>query len=125
MNTPNLKIILETLLDGETPKMSNQEKRSFMQEVKSFSALGESIYEKTDLNAVTERVKNIVEKAQRIMTEKEDWFETVSYRQANKRLDEDYKIFESTCKEMKQLQERLSMAYENIGHTLSRYYDVD
>jgi len=125
MNTPNLKIILETLLDGETPKMSNQEKRSFMQEVKSFSALGESIYEKTDLNAVTERVKNIVEKAQRIMTEKEDWFETVSYRQTNKRLDEDYKIFESTCKEMKQLQERLSMAYENIGHTLSRYYDVD
>jgi hypothetical protein len=125
MNTPNLKIILETLLDGETPKMSNQEKRSFMQEVKNFSALGESIYEKTDLNVVTERVKTIVEKAQRIMTEKEDWFETVSYRQANKRLDEDYKIFESTCKEMKQLQERLSMAYENIGHTLSRYYDVD
>ena len=124
MNTPNLKIILETLMEDQPKPMSKQEKLAVMQEIKNFAALGESVYGKGDLEHMAERVRNIVESAQRIMTEKADWFDQVSHRQTTKRLSEDYKIFEDSCKEMKMLQERMAAAYENIGQTLNRYFEM-
>lgn len=124
MDTPNLKMILETLLDDQPKPMSKEEKLAVMQEIKNFSALGESVYGKGDIEAMAERVRNIVESAQRVMTEKADWFDQVSLKRENKRLQEDYKIFEDACKEMKMLQERMAMAYENIGQTLNRYFDM-
>jgi uncharacterized protein YukE len=36
-----------------------------------------------------------------------------------------YKTFESTAQEMSQLQERLAMAYEDIGQQLNKYFDVE
>jgi hypothetical protein len=40
MRTPNLKFILETILEDQPKPMSKDEKRAFMQEVANFSALG-------------------------------------------------------------------------------------
>jgi hypothetical protein len=124
MNTPNLKMILETLLDDQPKPMTKEEKLAVMQEIKNFSALGDSVYGKGDIEAMAERVRNIVESAQRVMTEKADWFDQVSLKRENKRLQEDYKIFEDACSEMKMLQERMAMAYENIGQTLNRYFEM-
>ena len=124
MNTPNLKMILETLMEDQPKPLSKDEKLAVMQEIKNFTALGESVYGKGDLEHMAERVRGIVDAAQRVMTEKQDWFEAVSYRQATKRLNEDYKIFEDSCKEMKMLQERMAAAYENIGQTLNRYFEM-
>jgi hypothetical protein len=124
MNTPNLKLILETLIDDAPTPMSKAEKREFMERVKNFSSMSETVYGNGNLDELVERVKYIVENAQRIMTEKADWFDNVSLKRENKRLQEDYAVFESACQEMKQLQERMTLAYENIGQSLSRYYDV-
>jgi len=124
MSSPNLKRILETILDGQPQPMSKDEKRAFVEEVKNFSALGDSVYGKGDLESITERVKRIVTSAEKIMTESDDWFSDVAHKKNFKRIQEDYAMFETTAREMKQLQERLSMAYENIGQGLSRYYNV-
>lgn len=129
----NLQIVRELWLGENVDKtfgneqpapLTKEEKRAFLESVKNFSALGESIYGKGDLCELTERVRDIVEKAQRIVTEDADWFDEVAHKKASKRLEEDYKMFEETAKQMSQLQQRLSMAYENIGQALNRYYDV-
>jgi len=125
MKTPNLKIILEMITGEEAPKMTRQEKTEFLESVKNFSALGESVYGKNNLQELCERVRDIVDKGQRVMTESGDWFESVEHKKGFKRIEEDYKMFEETAKEMSRLQERLSIAYENIGQGLSRYYDMD
>jgi hypothetical protein len=125
MRTPNLKFILETILDDKSTPMSKQEKQTFLENIKNFSALGGDIYGKSDLDEITERVKNIVDQGERIMTESGDWFSDVAHKKNFKRIQEDYNLFESTAREMKQLQERLSLAYENIGQGLNRYYDMD
>ncbi len=121
----NLKVIYE-MVHGENEKMplSIEEKRKFVTDLKNFSAMGESVYGKGNLQELCERVKNIVEKAQAIALEEGDWFNEVAHKRHFKRLEEDYKMFEETAKEISQLQERLSMAYENIGSALNRYYDV-
>jgi len=41
-----------------------------------------------------------------------------------KNLNDSYRVFESTAKEMSQLQQRLSAAYEDIAEGLRKYYDV-
>jgi hypothetical protein len=125
MKTPNLKIILEMINGEEAPKMTREEKAAFLESVKNFSALGESVYGKNNLQELCERVRDIVDKGQRVMTESGDWFESVEHKKGFKRIEEDYKMFEETAKEMSRLQERLSIAYENIGQGLSRYYDMD
>ena len=41
-----------------------------------------------------------------------------------KHLGEAHKIFEKTAAEMSTLQQRLEAAYEDIGSTLGKYYDI-
>jgi hypothetical protein len=124
MGTPNLKFILETILEDQPKPMSKEEKRAFMETVKNFSAMGESVYGKGDLEEIVERVKNIVERADRIMTESNDWMTNVAHKKGNKRMHEDYRDFEAAARELKEAQDKMAIAYENIGQHLNRYFDV-
>ncbi len=119
-----LKYLIETINGEHQQALSVEEKQAFREAVANFSAMGESVYGKGDLQELSERVKDIVEKAQRIVTEDADWFNEVAHKKNFKRLEEDYRMFEDTAREMAQLQERLSMAYENIGQGLTRYFEV-
>jgi hypothetical protein len=125
MKTPNLKFILETILEDKPKPMSREEKQAFVQEVANFSALGDSVYGKGNLEEIVERVKHIVESADRIMTESEDSFTNTNMKKVNKRMYEDYRDFEQSARELKEAQDRMSMCYENIGQHLSRYFDVN
>jgi len=126
MKTPNLKFILETILEADTPTpMTREEKQNFMQEIANFSALGESVYGKGDLERTCERVKNIVDRADRIMTESDDWMQNVAHKKGNKRMHEDYRDFQDAATTLKEAQDRMAMAYENIGQHLNRYFDVN
>jgi len=121
----NLTYILETLNGGEEQlKLSREEKQQFMEAVKNFSAMGESVYGKGNLQELTERVRDIVEKAQNIALQDEGWFDKMTINRHMKGLNESYKVFEATAKEMSQLQQRLSAAYEDIAEGLRKYYDV-
>lgn len=126
MRTPNLKFILESILESDTPTpMTREEKQNFMQEIANFSALGESVYGKGDLERTCERVKTIVENADRIMTESDDWMSNVAHKKGNKRMHEDYRDFQDAATTLKEAQDRMAMAYENIGQHLNRYFDVN
>ena len=125
MRTPNLKFILETILEDQPTPMTREEKQQFVQEVANFSALGDSVYGKGNLEEIVERVKTIVERAERIMTESDDWMSNVAHKKNNKRMHEDYRDFEQAARELKEAQDRMSLAYENIGQHLNRYFDVN
>jgi hypothetical protein len=124
MKTPNLKFILETILEDQPKPMTREEKQQFVQEVANFSALGDSVYGKGNLEEIVERVKAIVERAERIMTESDDWMSNVAHKKGNKRMHEDYRDFEDAARSLKEAQDRMAMAYENIGQHLNRYFDV-
>jgi methyl-accepting chemotaxis protein len=124
MKTPNLKYILETLLEDQPTPLSKQEKQEFIDQVKRFSELGDSVYGKGDLEQLTTRVRDIINKADQIASESGDWFDGVTVKRHMKNLNDSYKVFESTAKEMNMLQQRLSAAYEDIAQGLSKYFDV-
>lgn len=120
----NLKYILETLLDEQPKPLSKEEKAAFVERVKRFSEMSDSVYGKGDLEQLTDHVRDIINKAEQIATEKGDWFDSVTVKRHMKNLNDSYKVFEATAKEMSQLQQRLSAAYEDIAEGLRKYYDV-
>jgi hypothetical protein len=124
MKTPNLKFILETMMQDQPTPMTREEKQQFVQEIANFSAMSDGVYGKGDLEEIVGRVKNIVERADRIMTESDDWMANVAHKKGNKRMHEDYKDFEQAARDLKEAQDRMSIAYENIGQHLNRYFDV-
>lgn len=115
------KILQEN--DSQMREISLDEKRKFVQSLKKYSSLGERVYG-TDLSEVLNEMRSIVEVADGIVMSEIEGFDAVTENRMLKRLKEDYKVFEASCMEMKQLQERLSTTYENIGRMLERYFDV-
>lgn len=125
MDSPNLRRLLETLIgEEEQPKLSREEKQQFLAQVRNFSQLGHSVYGRGNLQQLVNRVKDMVEKAEKLATENKDWFDQVTVKRHMKNLNTAYQTFEATAKEMSILQQRLSAAYEDIAKDLSTYFEV-
>ncbi len=98
----------------------------FMQEVKNFSRLGEMIYREGSLRDVAKGLAELAEKA-RIATlqETDDWFDKVTINKNMKTLGNTSGEFTKIAKEANALQQRMESLYEDMGHILGRYYDLD
>jgi hypothetical protein len=121
----NLKYILEMISEDQPQPLSKEEKQEFLDQVKRFSEMGDSVYGRGDLQNLTDRVKDMINKAEQITTEAGDWFDNVTVKRHMKNLNDSYRVFEATAKEMSQLQQRLSAAYEDIAQGLNKYFDVN
>jgi len=122
-----LKQILESIDDNESTQLTKEEKIQLVNQIKRFSSIGDqSIYNKQNIKETADTVRNIIERAKQMaLSETGDWFDSVTVKRHMKQLDESYKTFEKTAVEMSQLQERLSAAFDDIGMSLSKYFDVD
>ena len=98
----------------------------FMQEVKNFSRLGEMIYREGSLRDVAKGLAELAEKA-RIATlqETDDWFDKVTINKNMKQLGAASSDFTKIAKEASSLQQRMESLYEDMGHILGRYYDLE
>ena len=60
-----------------------------------------------------------------ILGENDDWFDKVSISRNMKSLKGNVMEFTKAAKEAHMLNQRLTSLYEDIGHVLNRYYDID
>ena len=91
----------------------------------NFHKLGEMVYAKGGLQEVTTTLQSVVEQAEKMtIDESEHWFDNVTVSRHMKTMNEAYKVFEKTSKEMGGLQQRLESAYEDMGSVLNRYYKI-
>ena len=80
MSAPNLKRILETILDGQEQQISPDQISQYEAEIKRYSEIGDSVYGKGDIEHIVNRVKQIVDKADAIMTKSHDWLSNVAHK---------------------------------------------
>jgi len=119
------KLKLKSIMESLDPKVSLDEKKSFLQEVGRFNEYGSVIYREADLRKVAETINSLCEKAEKItLEEAQDWFDEVTIKREIKQLNTKRKNFVETIHEMSKMQQRLEALYEDIGHTLSRYYEI-
>lgn len=124
MKTKSMTKLLEAFNDKEV-KFSKEEKRAFIENIRNFSRYGEAIYRSGKLAEIAEEIGQTIKVAQQMnLQETDGWFDNVTVSRHNKRLEEAYKTFLNSAKEVSQLQQRMESAYEDIAEVLKKYYDV-
>ena len=124
ISVPGMKDLVEGEWFGEDKKRVDA--GAFVEEVKNFSRMGEMIYREGSLRDVAKGLSELAEKA-RIATlqETDDWFDKVTINKNMKSLGNTSGEFTKIAKEANALQQRMESLYEDMGHILGRYYDLD
>ncbi len=116
---------LKRIKESIDQKANLNEKAAFLQEVSKFNEYGSQIYRTENLREAAKAISQIVENAERIaLQETEEWFDEITVKRNMKTLKSNNEAFMKTVKEVTKLQQRLESLYEEMGHTLSRYYEI-
>lgn len=125
MKNIKLKSLLKESWTKESKGLSLEEKKAFLEAVGKFNEYGNSVYRSDELKDVTENISKLVETAKSLtLSESEGTFDAITVNRHMKSLNESMKLFEKTAREISSLQQRLEACYEEIGGTLSKYYDI-
>jgi len=104
---------------------SKEERKAFLESLKQYGNFKNEIYRSKKLKEISQQIGQIIETSEAFtLKETDGWFDNISVNKDLKELKGDYKMFEKTCMEMTQLQQRLESLYESIGTKLGKYYDV-
>ena len=117
-----LKNILQEVFE-DSPQV---DKYKVVEGVKNFGIVGKQLYNNNNIVETAKQLAEIAESAHNhILGEQDDWFDKVSVNKNMKSLKGGVVEFQKTAKEAHQLNQRLTALYEDIGHVLNRYYDID
>ena len=112
--------------EKQEPLLTPEQKALYVELIGKYNQYGESIYRQGKLRESYKNIKKIVEFASKnIVDESGDWFDGVTLTRHSRRMNESFKIFEKTVKEITKLQQRLETVYEEIGETLGKYYEIE
>ena len=107
----------------ESPKI---DKHKVIEGVRNYGIVGKSLYNNNNIMEVAKQLAEIAESAHHhILGEQDDWFDKISVNKNMKSLKNGVVEFQKTAKEAHMLNQRLTGLYEDIGHVLNRYYDID
>ncbi len=122
----NNKIKLKDILAEAFEDTPTTDRRQTIEGVKNFSVIGKSIYGGGNIMEIAQKLADIAEQAHgHVLSETDDWFDKVSVNKNMKSLKGSVVEFQKTAKEAHMLNQRLTGLYEDIGHVLNRYYEID
>ena len=107
----------------ETPIV---DKHKVIEGVRNYGIVGKSLYNGSNIMEVAKQLAEIAESAHHhILGEQDDWFDKISVNKNMKHLKGSVVEFQKTAREAHMLNQRLTGLYEDIGHVLNRYYEID
>ena len=117
-----LKNILQEVFE-DSPQV---DKYKVVEGVKNFGIVGKQLYNNNNIVEIAKQLSEVAESAHNhILGEQDDWFDKISVNKNMKSLKGGVVEFQKTAKEAQQINQRLTALYEDIGHVLNRYYDID
>jgi len=94
-------------------------------EIASYNTLGESLFSKSNITTVAEKLSWIANQAKsHTLSETEDWFDKITVNRNMKELTGLSSQFGKIANEAKSLQQRMGALYEDMGNILGRYYKI-
>tara|TARA_B100001113_G_scaffold110260_1_gene89379 strand:+ start:281 stop:940 length:660 start_codon:yes stop_codon:yes gene_type:complete len=115
--------IVEDIYGQKTGKVSAKEVQEAIREFSSYSKV---LQKEENLQKIAERLSKIATNAKTYtVSETEDWFDKVTVNRNMKELTNLSKSFGKIAQESQALQQRLGGLYEDMGHILGRYYEID
>ena len=119
---PKLKTLLEDIFN-ERPQVNKYE---VVEGVRSYGVVGKQLYNNSNVMEIAKQLSHIAEQAHtHVVSETDDWFDQVSVNKNMQSLKRSVAEFKKAATESHQLNQRLTGLYEDIGHVLNRYYEID
>ena len=120
------KTKLKDLLSEVFEDVQKVDKYKVSEGVRNYGIVGKSLYNNSNIMEVAEQLAGIAESAHHhILGENDDWFDKISVNKNMKNLKGNVVEFTKAAKEAHQLNQRMTGLYEDIGHVLNRYYEID
>tara|TARA_Y100000590_G_scaffold348879_1_gene400128 strand:+ start:65 stop:616 length:552 start_codon:yes stop_codon:yes gene_type:complete len=117
---------LKNILSEVFEDKPHVDKYKVVEGVRNYGIVGKTLYNNSNIMEVAKQLSEIAESAHHhILGEQDDWFDKVSVNKNMKALKTNVVEFQKTAKEAQALNQRLTGLYEDIGHVLNRYYDID
>ena len=117
---------LRTLLNENSDRLNPKHKREVLEAIANFNSFGDSIYSKSNIKEVVQSISELCENATKLaLQEHDDWFDSVTVKRDMKEVAGILKEFVKTSSETRSTQQRLESLYEDLGHKLGRYYDIN
>ena len=114
---------LVTEVFEEAPKVN---KHKVIEGVSKYGAVGKALYSENNLVSIAEDLVKIAESAHsHIIGEQGDWFDKVTVNKNMKALKGQVAEFKKVAIEANAVNQRLTSLYEDMGHILNRYYDIN
>ncbi len=108
---------------GTNEKVSAKE---IQENMKQFSSFGNKFQAENNISEVAETLSTIASNAKNYtLSETDDWFDKVTVNRNMKELTNLSKQFGKIAKESNSLQQRMSGLYEDMGHVLNRYFEIE
>ena len=115
--------IVEDMYGDSKPKINVKE---FVQEIGQYNSYGNEIYREGNLKELASKLSKLAETAkQHTLQETEDWFDKITVNRNMKELTGLSNQFKKVASEAQSLQERMGGLYEDMGHILGRYYEIN
>ena len=110
-------------LADDRPKVNKHE---VIEAIKNYSKVGKQLYNNNGILDAAKQLAQMAESAQNhVLSETDDWFDTVSVKRNMKELKGLTSHFKKTAVEANSVNQRLSALYEDMGNILNRYYDIE
>ena len=108
---------------GKSERVSAKDVKEAISQFVSYS---ETFQQEENLKKIAESLASIANKAKSYtLSETDDWFDKVTVNRNMKELTNLSKQFGKIAQESNALQQRMGGLYEDMGHVLSRYFEID
>lgn len=124
----NKDISLSHIVEDMYGEKSNERvtAKEVKEAISQFSHFGKVLQKEENLKHISEALSDIATKAKTYtLSETDDWFDKVTVNRNMKELTNLSKSFGKIAKESQALQQRLGGLYEDMGHVLGRYFEMD
>jgi len=122
----NSDIRLSSLMPEDHEEGQEIDETQFLEDVRNFGSLGKQIYRENDIRAVAQKLSEIAKTAKtHTLRETEEWFDKITINRNMKDLGSLSGQFSKIANEAQGLQERMSALYEDMGHIIGRYYEIN
>jgi len=118
-----LKSILNEFLDD--PKLTPEQRNEILEMIAKYNEYGKHLYDEISCLEIAKELGNLVEGVEKLIAEESgDWFDRITIRRNLKELRGHVKEFYKLAKHVHGLKEQLCARYEEAGHILSRYFEI-
>ena len=109
----------------EFQQLPTELKKHFLEIISTYNQHREGMSRKSDIMQIAETLGGIADAAQEYtLREGGDWFDRVTIKRNMNELKKLQSGFEKEAVEAKSQQQRLEALYEDMGHVLGRYFDM-